>query len=569
MPEKRVRRVWVQNVAVSVKVLETRLDVAEAQGLGPDQKAAAAGVRELLRSARDAAFGVQPRPNRLSNWWRGTLVDAAYQNLHAARALMVDVYDDAEVAAEIPIAVARSQRTLHRDDPRRLGPEAFTNRSEVQRRAFLRRIIKDGYDALDRQHERLRSFRNINLTLAVFIAVLVGATVAFVSAGPQLIPLCFPASGQANGGALQNCPTGSGVAGPSGDDILVVSLLGLLGGALAAATSIRNLRGTSTPYDLPVALALLKVPLGAFTAILGLVAIRGDFVPGLSALDSQHDAPPAGRAARDGLRAPGVLRHRPRRTCGQVRGRAPVGQGRGQRRDRVEHVLQLLRRTHGEGEVLVGRPRAEGGGERERTGEQRAARQFLAHRPVAHPQRDQQRDREQAGQDHVSDERGREQVEHLAPVRLRDVAEHVLVDDHAERVHEVRRHGRDQQQERRHRLEDPRQRDHLEQDEVDRQHHDADGQHGGEASRACLRPQRPEQALVPHHHEHGRDDQRQPARRDPGAESRGPLGLAGGVGVRGGPDGRGGAERNGTGLVVARRPGGERPVRPSAPIAEA
>jgi len=288
MPEKRVRRVWVQNVAVSVKVLETRLDVAEAQGLGPDQKAAAAGVRELLRSARDAAFGVQPRPNRLSNWWRGTLVDAAYQNLHAARALMVDVYDDAEVAAEIPIAVARSQRTLHRDDPRRLGPETFTHRSEVQRRAFLRRIIKDGYDALDRQHERLRSFRNINLTLAVFIAVLVGATVAFVSASPQLIPLCFPASGQANGGALQNCPTGSGVAGPSGDDILVVSLLGLLGGALAAATSIRNLRGTSTPYDVPVALALLKVPLGAFTAILGLVAIRGDFVPGLSALDSQQ-----------------------------------------------------------------------------------------------------------------------------------------------------------------------------------------------------------------------------------------------------------------------------------------
>ena len=52
--------------------------------------------------------------------------------------------------------------------------------------------------------------------------------------------------------------------------------------------SIRNLRGTSTPYDVPVALALLKVPLGAFTAILGLVAIQGDFVPGLSALDSQQ-----------------------------------------------------------------------------------------------------------------------------------------------------------------------------------------------------------------------------------------------------------------------------------------
>ena len=75
---------------------------------------------------------------------------------------------------------------------------------------------------------------------------------------------------------------------PHGNDIVVVSLLGLLGGALAAAVSIRNLRGTSTPYDVPVALSLLKVPLGAFTAIVGLVAIQGDFVPGLSALDSQQ-----------------------------------------------------------------------------------------------------------------------------------------------------------------------------------------------------------------------------------------------------------------------------------------
>ena len=33
---------------------------------------------------------------------------------------------------------------------------------------------------------------------------------------------------------------------------------------------------------------MLKGPLGAFTAIVGLVAIQGDFVPGLSVLDSQE-----------------------------------------------------------------------------------------------------------------------------------------------------------------------------------------------------------------------------------------------------------------------------------------
>jgi hypothetical protein len=289
MAGRTARRVWVQNVAVGVRVLETRLDVAAATGLGPDQQAAADGVRKLLRKAEDAAHGTDPKAGRLGNWWAGTLASAAYQNLHAARAQMVDVFDDAEMAAEIPLAVARSQLSLHRDDPRRLEPFAFDNRTATQQRALLRRAIEDGYDAMDRQHDRLRSFRNIILLLALFIAVLVLTTIVVVSRQPEMMPLCFPADGVgANGQGLQNCPTGTGVAGPSADDIVVVSLLGLLGGALAAAVSIRNLRGTSTPYDLPVALATLKVPLGAFTAFLGLVAIQGDFVPGLSALDSQQ-----------------------------------------------------------------------------------------------------------------------------------------------------------------------------------------------------------------------------------------------------------------------------------------
>ncbi|MEO8501110.1 MAG: hypothetical protein ABI565_09355 [Vicinamibacteria bacterium] len=40
--------------------------------------------------------------------------------------------------------------------------------------------------------------------------------------------------------------------------------------------------------DVPIALALLKIPLGALTAILGLVAVQGGFIPGLSTLDSQQ-----------------------------------------------------------------------------------------------------------------------------------------------------------------------------------------------------------------------------------------------------------------------------------------
>jgi hypothetical protein len=121
----------------------------------------------------------------------------------------------------------------------------------------------------------------------MFITVLVGITMMAVWAKPSILPLCFPANGGDPTSPLLNCPTGTNVATESAGDIFVVGLLGLLGGALAAAMSIRNLRGTSSPYDVPVALAFLKVPLGAFTAILGLIAIQGEFIPGLSSLDSQ------------------------------------------------------------------------------------------------------------------------------------------------------------------------------------------------------------------------------------------------------------------------------------------
>jgi hypothetical protein len=288
MTERRRRKVWVHHVVVSVRMLQTRLEIAEARGLGPDQQAAAQGVRRLLDKARDAANGMDPKPGPLSDWWSGALVEAAYQNLHGAKVEMVEVLDEADLAAEIPEIAARAHQALHRDDPRRRSVEGLGRRPLALQRAYLRHALQDCYDAMDRQHERLRSFRNIVLVLAMFITVLVGITMVAVYAKPSILPLCFPAGGGSPTSTVLNCPTGENVPTESSGDILVVGMLGLLGGALAATMSIRNLRGTSSPYDVPVALAFLKVPLGAFTAILGLVAIQGEFIPGLSALDSQQ-----------------------------------------------------------------------------------------------------------------------------------------------------------------------------------------------------------------------------------------------------------------------------------------
>ena len=69
-------------------------------------------------------------------------------------------------------------------------------------------------------------------------------------------------------------------------DLLLVEAVGATAAMVAAAASIRRIRGSSEPYGVPVALAALKLPTGALTAVLGLLLMRGEFIPGLSALDS-------------------------------------------------------------------------------------------------------------------------------------------------------------------------------------------------------------------------------------------------------------------------------------------
>jgi hypothetical protein len=118
---------------------------------------------------------------------------------------------------------------------------------------------------------------------------LMGALAWLVAANPDAMPLCFtPNTGTAASETIQTvCPSGDHKQ-PTGGDVLIVAGLGLLGGALAAAFSIRNARGASTPYDVPVALAFFKLPLGALTAVTSILLLGGSFVPGLSELDSQR-----------------------------------------------------------------------------------------------------------------------------------------------------------------------------------------------------------------------------------------------------------------------------------------
>jgi hypothetical protein len=256
---------------------------------------------------------------RLANIWTGHLIEGAFANLHIVEVALVDLYADEDIRARAPGVLARMRVCLPPTDQRRLQAEALfageadsappgtvpslngghgivprtmrrqqsvavTNGAShefCRRRAALREAMKVSYEAADERHARVRRLRNVLFVAALVLSALVGAVCLVGFWNHTAIPLCFSPEG---GDSV--CPSTPGGT-PDTGDVSIVALMGVLGGAMSATFAIQRLGSTSTPYAIPVTLSFLKLPAGALSAIGGLVLIHGQFVPGLSDLDSQ------------------------------------------------------------------------------------------------------------------------------------------------------------------------------------------------------------------------------------------------------------------------------------------
>jgi hypothetical protein len=249
----------------------------------------------------------------------GASVERVNSHLDAVEADLLRLAPDPYLRGALPDLVAHARAHLPAGDPRRERVEAVdlavTKRPQEQQLTELERqqvlaAVRAANDEGRREIRRVRSFRNI-LAVTAFVLTLgvVGVTLLGVLK-PDAIPLCFapndtavvcptataqiaaatPGQGSVETGdeaAAQARAVDDRMRATAGSwDIPVVEIAGLLAAALASAFALRSIEGTSTPYSLPVAAALLKLPAGALTAVLGLLLMRGGFVPGLSALDS-------------------------------------------------------------------------------------------------------------------------------------------------------------------------------------------------------------------------------------------------------------------------------------------
>jgi hypothetical protein len=298
------RRPWREQVMGRVVTLQGRRAALGAHPVGdPAESAERVVVDEAARThldiALDAAQGVGPHRPAAAR----ARMDRAFIHLDEAEALLLQMADDADLRGALPGIVAHVQAHLRPSHPSRLRMEELhvldppLAELDLEHRSAIVDAVRAASAGARREHARLRSFQTVVMLTTAGLTVLAVLLAVLSAARPQWMPLCFAPQGT---GAVV-CPTGSAAVPDdasgaelgalmaqtaSAADAPVIMLLGLTGAAVTGAAALRRIRGTSTPYAVPMALMALKLPTGALTAFLGLLFINGDFVPGLSALDT-------------------------------------------------------------------------------------------------------------------------------------------------------------------------------------------------------------------------------------------------------------------------------------------
>jgi hypothetical protein len=313
---------WREDVLTRAKELASirayLLECTSADAADPFWEA----ITDHLAAVRQAAEGRRGKRARAARVWSsvtGSTLGRAMSNLDAAEANLLRVAPDYYLAGQMPSLLNHVQRHLEPDDARRreleriaarFGPDQAASANAdmaaitAQERNAIVSSVRAASTAALREQLRVRSFRNVLLVTSMVMTLLAVGVAVLGVINPSAVPLCFQP--EKSGQTVVVCPTQQsalveteGQAGPADPDVddvvkqtagradlLVVELIGLTAAAVAAATALRSIRGSSEPYGLPVALATLKLPMGAVTAFLGLLLMRGQFVPGLSALDT-------------------------------------------------------------------------------------------------------------------------------------------------------------------------------------------------------------------------------------------------------------------------------------------
>ncbi|WP_254407940.1 hypothetical protein [Streptomyces sp. AC495_CC817] len=247
------------------------------------------GIARQLDEARNAVSA------RRRLFTGAAALERTWANVRATDVMLLNLCSEQELIGRSADVLSHVEQHLRPNDPLRVKVVEAVGRVEAGERLpgdreLLVSALSASYEALDGEFSRVRSL-SIILRIATFFVLLgAGGLALWGWYCPDSLNMCFLPEGR----KFAACPSGEvrKVRGKQPSDyaeevdVLVVEAAGLAGAALTVIASLRRIQGTSSPYMLPLAAALLKFPTGALTAFIGVLLIRGAFVPGLSDLDS-------------------------------------------------------------------------------------------------------------------------------------------------------------------------------------------------------------------------------------------------------------------------------------------
>ncbi|MGW0903956.1 hypothetical protein [Streptomyces sp. NPDC002853] len=247
---------------------------------------------EILQKAAMQLKAARDSLQESSLWSRSTggATDRALANVHEAEVAILRIAPAEELRWKGLAVLVQARLHLDPEDLRLRHLEEllmqdgkYTQLAEADRE-LAASALHAAYQAEEAERAKVRSFTHIVVAATTAMAFIAVGFAAWAFMDPSIGRLfCFPENPDNTKEPPTVCPFGDV---PSWESVWFIEFIGLLAAAVAGAVSLRRVRGSSGPYHVATSLLLLRLPVGALTAVIGIILLSGRFFPGLTALDT-------------------------------------------------------------------------------------------------------------------------------------------------------------------------------------------------------------------------------------------------------------------------------------------
>jgi hypothetical protein len=244
---------WQEEIRERVEQLEHR---------AADTDTKSDGVIRLLQQAWTAG----KKRSSPSGWWRGSEVELAWSNLHEAEAQITEhTTEPSALQAEARASLAQARHFVPHDDKNATKLDELVNAGSAgdDVRATAGAVLRAANVESDQQHKEARALRNRILRITLMLVALAGVLVVLQWRLPSATMIAAPKG-------VENVPAWA--------LLLMVMALGCLGGFLTAIPAVTRTPRTRSPFNVPLQQTLLKLVLGALTAVVGVMIVGSGMV---------------------------------------------------------------------------------------------------------------------------------------------------------------------------------------------------------------------------------------------------------------------------------------------------